>query len=344
MSKIVAVVLTYNRKDLLARCLMAIDAQTRPCDAIVVIDNASTDGTEQMVLEMGLANLHTYVLSRNLGAAGGFNAGFRLAYQLGADFVWMMDDDVIPSDDALQQLLAADERLAQRQLPRSFLLSCAYTEKGLVNNAPSLDQRRNAIAYESWPAAIEMGVAPICRGTFVSILMPRATLAEHGLPIASMFIWGEDTEYTLRVTRQVPGYLVGASKVLHLRGEGGGALDIRTEKSPARIRYHRHFMRNELFITRQYRKRRNVLQILLQRTSGMLKLLARGQFLKASVVLRGVCEGVFFNPRFESADASLESLGVEIRVAAQQVEVPVPQPALPEQQPVFLQPELVAAQ
>lgn len=346
MSHIYAVVLTYNRKDLLKHCLAAVYAQTRPCDGIIVIDNASTDGTEQMVLDLALPNLELYVLSGNVGASGGFNAGFRMAYQRGADFIWMMDDDVIPSADALQRLIEADELLAARDIERTFLLSAAYTQDGLVNNAPSLDQRRNRIDYECWPATVELGVVPVSRATFVSILVPRATLTEHGVPISSMFIWGEDTEFTLRVTRNTPGYLVGASRVLHLRQEGGGAINICTEKSPARIRYHRHFVRNELFITRKYANRRRLFTTLSHRLWGMLRLLRGGEFYKARIVLQGLLEALAFSPRVEPADAPLESLRVQIRRAVLPAfELSAPAMSVDiEPASSFLQPEMMAAQ
>ncbi|MBU1457977.1 MAG: glycosyltransferase, partial [Gammaproteobacteria bacterium] len=175
MDKIYAVVLSYKRKDLLKRCLDGIGAQSRPCDAIIVVDNASNDGTEEMLLESDIANLKVYVLSRNTGASGGFSAGFRIAYQQGADFVWMMDDDVIPEPDALEQLLEADQRLAEHKQPRSFLLSRAFTEAGLLTNVPRIDERTNAIDYENWPALLHLGVVPVRPATYVSILVPRET-------------------------------------------------------------------------------------------------------------------------------------------------------------------------
>lgn len=320
METVFAVVLTYNRKDLLRRCLDAIYAQSRPCDGVLVIDNGSSDGTEQMLLDTPRANLKCFVLSHNIGASGGFNAGFRLAYQHGADFVWMMDDDVIPAEDALQQLLDADRLLERQGIARSFLLSTAYTESGLITNSPDLDMRRNRIDYEDWPRTLAFGLVPVRRGTFVSILVPRATIAEHGLPIASMFIWGEDTEYTLRMTQQVPGFLVGASKVLHLRQEHG-ALSIVTENNPARLKYHRHRARNELFVARKYYRQRRLILSMAYQLSLMFKLLGRGQFARAQIVLRGLLESLWFSPATEAVDAPIERLGVSIRTAQPVMEV-----------------------
>lgn len=314
MPHIVAVILTYNRKDLLERCLDAVQAQTYRCDSVIVVDNASSDGTQQMLREAGsrYPNLKVYQLSRNIGASGGFSAGFRLAYQDGADFVWMMDDDVIPRPDALQRLLEADERLERQGIERAFLLSTAFTESGQITNSPSLDVRPNAIRYPRWPETIELGMAPVRRATFVSILVPRAILTEFGLPIAAMFIWGEDTEFTLRVTRDKPGFLVGASKVLHLRQENG-PIDILTETSAARLKYHRHLIRNNVFIARKYQQGREILSLFYGIFSLLGKLLRGGQLRKARVLLHGLAESLWFFPGSEAADAPIEALGVAVR-------------------------------
>ena len=312
MNKIFAVILTYNRKDLLKRCLAAVYSQTRPCDGVIIIDNASTDGTEQMLKELDFPDLEVHVLSKNIGASGGFNAGFRLAYHKGADFVWMMDDDVIPSPDALQRLQEADELLEQKSLQRAFLLSTAYTEGGLITNAPSMDQRRNRIDYENWPLTLEHGIAPVRRATFVSILVPRATLTNHGLPLASMFIWGEDTEYTLRITEDVPGFIVGNSKVLHLRQENG-AISILAEQNPNRLKYHRHYVRNEVFVARKYYRPRRLILSVFHQIKLISQLLCMKEFTKAKIVLQGLTESSHFSPKAEAVDAPIANLGVTVR-------------------------------
>ncbi|QJD59460.1 glycosyltransferase [Pseudomonas sp. gcc21] len=312
MKKIFAVILTYNRKDLLKRCLRAVYSQTRACDGVIVIDNAGTDGTEQMLKELDLPNLEVHVLSHNIGASGGFNAGFRIAYQKGADFVWMMDDDVIPSPDALQRLQEADELLEEKSLARAFLLSTAYTEGGLITNAPSMDQRRNRIDYENWPLTLEHGIVPVRRATFVSILVPRATLKEYGLPLASMFIWGEDTEYTLRITKNAPGFIVGNSKVLHLRQENG-AISVLAEHNPNRLKYHRHYVRNEVFVARKYYRPRRLILSVIHQIKLIGQLIGMKEFAKAKIVFHGLIESSHFSPDVEAIDAPFANLGVTVR-------------------------------
>ena len=312
MDQIYAVVLSYKRKGLLKRCLDGINAQTRRCDAVIVVDNASNDGTEEMLLESGIDNLKVYVLSHNTGASGGFSAGFRIAYQQGADFVWMMDDDVIPEPDALEKLVEADDQLRARREPFSYLISRAHTEDGLLTNVPRVDERPNAIAYENWPALLDIGVIPVRPATFVSILVPRASLQRHGLPLASMFMWGDDTEFTLRISEDVPGYLVAASKVLHMR-RVSGTIDILREVDPNRVALHRHLVRNELFVARRYFRKRRVLGLLGSRLWQVLQMLKSRQFTKARIVTKGLLESFRFAPETEMADAPVEALGVTVR-------------------------------
>lgn len=312
MSKIYAVVLTFNRRELLKRCLEAIYAQTRPCDGVIVIDNASTDGTEDVLLQERYPFLQVYSLSDNIGASGGFNAGFRIAYQSGADLIWMMDDDVIAEPDALLKLEEADGLLHRKGIDHAYVLSTAFTEEGVVTNSPHLDERLNTARYQNWPLTLEHGMVPVRRATFVSILVPRAMLSEYGLPLAPMFIWGEDSEFTLRITQKAPGFLVGASKVRHIRQQCG-SIDILSENNPSRVGYLRHLVRNELFVARRYYTRRQALMTTLFQWKILFKLLRLGAFGKAMVVMRGLRENVGFNPASEAADTPLQSLGVTAR-------------------------------
>lgn len=308
MRSVSAVVLTYNRRDLVEDCLTAIRAQTVRVDRIVVIDNGSTDGTAQMLARNWADKIELHILPKNLGAAGGFNAGIRMAYRSQADAIWVMDDDVMPDPDALEQLIEADRLLRARDLDPPFVISTARTPSGIVTNVPDIDLTRNSLSYQNWPELLEHGLVPVRRATFVSILLPRATIDAFGLPIASMFIWGEDTEYTARITRERAGYLVGRSRAIHVR-QMDGKLDIRTETNPTRIGYHYYFLRNQAYNVRRYQSTGAFVRHLFRQAHLAGKLLLSGQFRKARIVAMGTLSGTIFHPTIEAADAPIDMTG-----------------------------------
>ena len=111
MERIAAIVVTYNRKELLLQCLEHLLAQEGAACDVLVVDNASTDGTCQAVEQLGKDRILYRNTGENLGGAGGFNFGMRWAVEEGYDYLWVMDDDTLPRPDALAQLWAAHERL-----------------------------------------------------------------------------------------------------------------------------------------------------------------------------------------------------------------------------------------
>lgn len=302
MVSVAAVVLTYNRRDLVQRCLRALVAQSRPVDRILVVDNASTDDTTGALAGFASSALTVHRLPRNVGAAGGFHEAMRLGHESGADFVWVMDDDVIAAPDALAELLRAFALLEERGIEAPFAVSCAQDPDGVLTNVPDVDRRANALSYENWPHLLEHGLVPVSRSTFVSALFRRETLDRHGLPIAAMFIWGEDTEYTRRVTRDRPGYMVGRSRVEHVRAVPG-VLDIRTERDATRIGWHRLQIRNRIYVDRRYEGRKAALRYAARMGRLALGLLRKGEAHKARVVLGGILLGFTFNPDVRPAAA-----------------------------------------
>ena len=109
--RVAAVVVTYNRRDLLLESLAAVLAQTRAPDKVIVVDNASEDGTAAAVRDQ-FPSVHLAELRRNSGGAGGFAGGMALALADGADLIWLMDDDTVPEPGALSALLSARDRMA----------------------------------------------------------------------------------------------------------------------------------------------------------------------------------------------------------------------------------------
>jgi rhamnopyranosyl-N-acetylglucosaminyl-diphospho-decaprenol beta-1,3/1,4-galactofuranosyltransferase len=105
MDKVIAVIVTYNRQQLLSECITALKNQTRKVDKILVINNGSTDETSSW-----LQSQHDidHISQENVGSAGGFYTGIKTAYESGYNWMWMMDDDGYPKEDALEKLMADD--------------------------------------------------------------------------------------------------------------------------------------------------------------------------------------------------------------------------------------------
>jgi len=301
MSRVCAVVLTFNRRDLLIECLEALERQTSRCDRIIVVDNASSDGTADELRRHWLGRVDVQTLSVNVGAAGGFNAAMRAGHADGAELIWIMDDDVIPEPDALERMLAAGETLKKRNIIPPFLISTARSPQGQVTNTPSLDTRKNSISYESWPDLLEHRLMPVARATFVSILVRRETITQYGLPIAAMFIWGEDSEFTIRVTQAQPGFMVGDSRVVHVRQQDG-ALNIVSETNPTRIAYHFYHIRNDIWMKRCQGSLRGLVKHVIKRAKLALTLASAGEMTKAKVVARGTWAGLWFHAPVQYAD------------------------------------------
>src|SRR6201996_2012930 len=110
MTIVCAVVVTHRRPDELAKSLDALSTQSRLPDQLIVVDNDHDDRVRDLVNGQPIAT--TYLPSRrNLGGAGGFALGMLHALALGADWVWLADDDGRPQDShVLQTLLACAQK------------------------------------------------------------------------------------------------------------------------------------------------------------------------------------------------------------------------------------------
>lgn len=217
--RVVAVVVTYNREQLLAECLDALAAQERRPDAVVVIDNASTDDSGRVADQhpVGADVVH---LRRNVGGAGGFAAGIaRALVRHDADWVWVMDDDTIPRPGALQALLRALELSPVRL---SVLSSRAVWTDGRDHPMNKPRTRMGSTTQDKRDAA-RAGGRPIRTASYVSALLNAEDVRRLGLPYADYFIWSDDFEHTGRLLRHGRGIHVPASVVEHRTARFGDA-------------------------------------------------------------------------------------------------------------------------
>lgn len=245
MKKICAVVVTYNRKELLQECIDAILKQTYEIAKVIILDNNSNDGTEELLKERGYLDNQRVVytkLSENTGGAGGFHFGMKKAAEFDPDWMWIMDDDVVPNIDCLEELIKATQQVKH---DISFLASSVRGMNDEPMNVPKV-LKDSANQYVDWYKYLEYGLVQIYKATFVSLLINNNAVKKCGFPWKDFFIWGDDSEYTQRIIRDYgPAYMVGKSQVTHKR-VGSDSLSIVKETNKNRLRLYFYYYRNNL--------------------------------------------------------------------------------------------------
>lgn len=212
---VLSVVVTHNRARLLSACLNKIMRQTHKPDSLLIVDNASTDGTYEMLAAEGWIsrpNVVLLALPMNTGGAGGFHYGVKRAYELGAEWIWVMDDDCMPEPDALERLLEVSKNTAEVNNKNiGFLASRVLWTDGspCLMNIPA--------PHQLWlePHSSSKNLSRVSSSSFVSMLINRKAIEEAGLPVKEFFIWFDDTEYSCRISEKMPCYLVSDSIVVH---------------------------------------------------------------------------------------------------------------------------------
>jgi GT2 family glycosyltransferase len=209
--RVVAVVVTWNRRDLLEESLAALDAQTLRPTAVVVVDNAATDGTGEL-LDTRYAHLEIVHLDRNIGGAGGFAAGIERALTLSPELVWLLDDDTVPEPTAAERLAAAWASYGEE---RPALLASRVVWTDGRDHPMNTPRQKPGATRAELVAAGAVGCIPIRSASFVSIMCDARAIREQGLPLADYFLWNDDFEYSTRLIRGRVGLYCPDSVVVH---------------------------------------------------------------------------------------------------------------------------------
>jgi rhamnopyranosyl-N-acetylglucosaminyl-diphospho-decaprenol beta-1,3/1,4-galactofuranosyltransferase len=213
MKKVIVGIVTYNRSELLIEGLSALVNQSYKIEKILIVDNASTDNTEESVKNFFKENMEVNYsynkMQENLGGAGGFSKTFELAQSEDFDYLWLMDDDVEPLKDTLS-------RLVQTSLEHNYDVVQPlrkYVDGEIVNYASKnwLFDKGTYSLSEGYDLTnlISSNVShiPICSVPFEGPLISKKVINEVGLPESNFFIFHDDTDYSIRVCKK--GFKIG---------------------------------------------------------------------------------------------------------------------------------------
>lgn len=290
--KILAIVVTYNRVNLLKECINALKIIENQCD-ILVIDNHSTDDTPQYLNKKCVDNMR---LEKNIGGAGGFSIGIKEAVHRGYDYLWIMDDDTIVEQNSLVELLAVAEHLEE------FGFLCSYVkwkdETPCVMNIPKIER---FVTYEDVQLA-RKGILKVKQASFVSMFISVSTVKQVGLPIKEFFIWGDDVEYSSRISEKLNSYLVLNSVVLH-KMNTNIPTDIVTDDID-RIHRYKYLYRNQTYMARKRGFKAKIIHTgyICYQIMKIMNSDTQYKIKKIKVILSGWSKGIYFNPQIEYID------------------------------------------
>ena len=261
------VLVTYNRKKLLMELLNSICIQTYPVSAVVLVDNHSTDGTAEMLAEKKVIsetipdetvnsrwnNMEIYYFrsSKNTGGSGGFSRAFKIAEKLPYDCVWVMDDDVEPEKNCLEQLLLYLDHTAQVCIPSRQDKNWddyAITEYNLTN--PFL-HRLGLMKKRVASTEIKTDYLRVEDMPLEGPLITMSVVKQIGGPDPGYFIMYDDTDYAHRAgelteLRYIPSAILHRKLASHVQQEAVTPPDSTWKDY--------YLLRNQFYFDRKYGK------------------------------------------------------------------------------------------
>lgn len=301
MLNISVVLVTYNRLTLLKKCLDALNKSTYNIKHVIIIDNNSTDGTSEYLEKIKSKKNIVQELNKNIGGAGGFYVGIKTFQEkTNDDLVWVMDDDTIPEKEALENFVKASNRIGEF----GFLAGNVrwIDQTPAIMNVPAVHN----VGWNRTAESKDDVLYPVLiSASFVSLLISRTAISAVGYPIKEFFIWGDDVEYTERISARFSSYFVSQSIAIHETTRNIGTNLI--EETGDRVSRYFYDIRNKI-----YRGRKKPIKGHVRMDVGIAETLfqlmvrpgVKQRIRKIHVVLKGIVFSWFFHPKMEQVKKS----------------------------------------
>ena len=203
MERIIAIVVSHNRHAMLVQAIEAIRNQTVQPHDILVVNNGSADFTS---VWLDKQKDIIQITQENKGSAGGYHTGMAWAHKQNYSWLWCMDDDSYPANDALERLLDYTKYNSTISLLNSSVINKTDNSRFVWSTAgcERVDQVRDLyVRGEAFP--------------FNGTLIHRSIVDRVGLPLSQLFFWGEEREYLNRIKykHKIPTVTVMNSRHYH---------------------------------------------------------------------------------------------------------------------------------
>ncbi|WP_415887181.1 glycosyltransferase [Providencia rettgeri] len=201
--KVIAIVVTYNRKELLRKVVDSLMSQTYPLDKIIIIDNNSNDGTKDIISPFVNESFIYHNTGGNLGGAGGFYEGFIKASNFDYDYLWLMDDDFSPNNDCLAELVKSNQGGITQPIRYNLDGSCAelsplnYDLQSFFKIKPKGMSIKEYFSING-PITKPINIEAI---PFEGPLIHKNVINHIGYPEPNFFIFCDDIDYAIRAKK-----------------------------------------------------------------------------------------------------------------------------------------------
>lgn len=292
IKKVGVVVVTYNRLKLLQEVISALRTQTYTNYQIIVINNGSTDNT---AIWLNKQKDIITITQDNIGGAGGFFTGMKYVAEAGFEYCWIMDDDVICQSDALEELITAYTARPNIGFVCSHVIGIDGNPMNTPEPAPN-DMRKGY--PNTFTLVKEYGMVKVVSATFVSVFLSTSTIFEIGLPYKEYFIWGDDSEYTQRISERYDSYIACKSIVVHKRSIQQ-PLNYLDETDNARLKNYYYLFRNQIHTKIKHKQYTKLAIGLMGRLKLVIKAFVQCRFKQFVILLKGHFSIFIFHPQIQ---------------------------------------------
>lgn len=206
------VLVTYNRREKLIKALECYEKQIFLPTYILIVDNCSTDGTQDILSSWKETpsgyKKEVIFLDKNAGGSGGYYIGMEAAAKKDAEWIWLADDDAYPRQDALQKLNDYYEKLSEEKKAKTAALCSAVYNNGKIHAG-----HRNRLKLSKFKCTIEAVDESEYKKPFrldvfsyVGACIKKEALLRAGFVERDYFIYSDDREHSLRIRKE--GYIL----------------------------------------------------------------------------------------------------------------------------------------